>query len=78
MHANIAVSCQGLLPMFYGQRVHKSRGLKQLNDGFAVFGLMNFRLLELLPVDEPVDNFMAWQIAERWHVTHVTHGGKVP
>lgn len=36
--------------------------------GFAVFGLMNFwRLLELLPVDEPVDNFMAWQIAQRYH-----------
>jgi hypothetical protein len=23
------------------------------------------RLLELLPVDEPVDNFMAWQMAQR-------------
>ena len=36
MQANIAVvSCQGLLPMFYGQRVHKSRGLKQLKEDFV-------------------------------------------
>lgn len=65
MHANIAVvSCQGLLPMFYGQRVHKSRGLKQLNDGFC----MDLRSLDWW-ISAGCWNFCQWtsQSTTSWH-----------
>lgn len=65
MHVNIAVvSCQGLLPMFYGQRVHKSRGLKQLNDGFC----MDLRSLDWW-ISAGCWNFCQWtsQSTTSWH-----------
>lgn len=81
MHANIAVVSRTVAYVLWPKGAQKPRAKaveRWVLYGFAVFGLMNFcRLLELLPVDEPVDNFMAWQIAQRWHVTQVG-GGKVP
>lgn len=48
-----------------GAKKQRAQGSSQRYGGVAGVSFPSPRLLELLPVDEPVDNFMGWQMAQR-------------